>query len=114
MKKVEVYFCELCRRYLPRRDQPEKALSFHCRTRYHLQRYVRHRDDKALRREAERIHRKEVQEKEEKEQKKKEKQEGEKVKSAVWFKILPIDGRSSFFQFLLFDQHFGETLPPCV
>lgn len=61
VKKIEVYFCELCRLYLPRLDQPERALSIHCRTRTHLQRYVRYRDDRALRTRAEKIHhRKEV------------------------------------------------------
>lgn len=61
VKKIEVYFCELCRLYLPRLDQPERALSIHCRTRTHLQRYVRYRDDRALRNKAEKIHhRKEV------------------------------------------------------
>jgi hypothetical protein len=61
VKKIEVYFCELCRIYLPRLDQPERALSIHCRTRTHLQRYVRYRDDRALRSKAEKIHhRKEV------------------------------------------------------
>lgn len=56
-----MYFCELCRLYLPRLDQPERALSIHCRTRTHLQRYVRYRDDRALRNKAEKIHhRKEV------------------------------------------------------
>jgi hypothetical protein len=37
-------------------DQPERALSIHCRTRTHLQRYVRYRDDRALRSRAEKIH----------------------------------------------------------
>ncbi|XP_021921495.1 zinc finger protein on ecdysone puffs-like isoform X2 [Zootermopsis nevadensis] len=61
VKKIEVYFCELCRIYLPRLDQTERALSIHCRTRTHLQRYVRYRDDRALRSKAEKIHhRKEV------------------------------------------------------
>ncbi|XP_069677621.1 uncharacterized protein [Periplaneta americana] len=61
IKKVEVYYCELCRLYLPRLDQPERALSIHCRTRNHLQRYVRYRDDRALRSKAEKIHhRKEI------------------------------------------------------
>lgn len=56
MKKIEVYFCDLCRLYLPRLDQPERALAIHCRTRTHLQRYVRYRDDRALRNKAEKIH----------------------------------------------------------
>nr|WPT26572.1 hypothetical protein [Gryllus pennsylvanicus] len=56
IKKVEVLFCEMCRSYLPRLDQPERALSIHCRSRPHLTRYVRYRDDRSLRREAERVH----------------------------------------------------------
>lgn len=56
VKKIEVYFCDLCRLYLPRLDQPERALAIHCRTRTHLQRYVRYRDDRALRNKAEKIH----------------------------------------------------------
>jgi len=56
VKKIEVYFCDLCRLYLPRLDQPERALAIHCRTRTHLQRYVRYRDDRALRSKAEKIH----------------------------------------------------------
>ena len=57
IKKVEVQFCELCRLYLPHLDQPERAVTIHCRTRNHLQRYVRYRDDRALRSKAEKIHR---------------------------------------------------------
>ncbi|XP_067008566.2 zinc finger protein on ecdysone puffs isoform X2 [Anabrus simplex] len=60
VKTVEVYYCELCSHYLPRSDNPEKTRAVHCRTRTHLQRYVRHRDDEMLRKEAERIHRKRI------------------------------------------------------
>nr|CAD7256739.1 unnamed protein product [Timema shepardi] len=64
VKQIEVLYCELCMMYLSRHQSKDKALALHCRTRTHLQRYVRYRDDRALRREAERIHRKEQKEKE--------------------------------------------------
>ena len=57
VKKVEVMYCELCAIYLPRTGEEDVALANHCRTRNHLQRYVRYKDDRALRKEAERIHR---------------------------------------------------------
>ncbi|KAM3967786.1 uncharacterized protein ACR2FA_011323 [Aphomia sociella] len=60
IKKLEVWWCELCRVYLPRAeaaaDQAE-ALRRHCRMRIHLSRYVQHRDTRTLRKHAERIHR---------------------------------------------------------
>ncbi|KAL2717853.1 protein SHORT ROOT IN SALT MEDIUM 1-like isoform X1 [Vespula squamosa] len=56
IKRVEVQFCELCKVYLPRSENSKRAVALHCSTRSHLKRYVRDNDDKALRREAERIH----------------------------------------------------------
>ncbi|CAD1473415.1 unnamed protein product, partial [Heterotrigona itama] len=56
IKRVEVQFCELCKIYLPRSENSERAIALHCSTRSHLKRYVRDNDDKALRRQAERIH----------------------------------------------------------
>ncbi|XP_023290307.1 TRAF3-interacting protein 1 [Orussus abietinus] len=56
IKRVEVQFCELCKVYLPRSENSERAVALHCSTRSHLKRYVRDNDDKALRRQAERIH----------------------------------------------------------
>ncbi|XP_017893046.1 uncharacterized protein LOC108632776 isoform X3 [Ceratina calcarata] len=56
IKRVEVQFCELCKVYLPRSENSERAIALHCSTRSHLKRYVRDNDDKALRRQAERIH----------------------------------------------------------
>ncbi|XP_012257120.2 zinc finger CCCH domain-containing protein 13 isoform X3 [Athalia rosae] len=56
IKRVEVQFCELCKVHLPRSDNLEQAVALHCSTRSHLKRYVRDNDDKALRRQAERIH----------------------------------------------------------
>ncbi|XP_032688591.1 zinc finger CCCH domain-containing protein 13-like isoform X2 [Odontomachus brunneus] len=56
IKRVEVQYCELCKIYLPRSENTERAVALHCSTRSHLKRYVRDNDDKALRRQAERIH----------------------------------------------------------
>lgn len=56
IKRIEVQFCELCKMYLPRSENSERAIALHCSTRSHLKRYVRDNDDKALRRQAERIH----------------------------------------------------------
>lgn len=64
VKKVEVMYCELCAIYLPRTGEEDVALANHCRNRNHLQRYVRYRDDRALRKEAERIHRRDKAEQE--------------------------------------------------
>lgn len=41
-KKVEVYYCELCKFNLPPHEDVEQQLSLHCRNRVHLQRYVQH------------------------------------------------------------------------
>ncbi|KAL4712729.1 hypothetical protein ACJJTC_008026 [Scirpophaga incertulas] len=61
IKKVEVWYCELCRVYLPRAEpggtEEAEALRRHCRLRIHLGRYVQHRDTRTLRKHAERIHR---------------------------------------------------------
>lgn len=43
-KKVEVYYCELCKFNLPPHDDVEQQLSLHCRNRVHLQRYVQYCD----------------------------------------------------------------------
>ncbi|EZA46844.1 DNA ligase 1 isoform X2 [Ooceraea biroi] len=56
IKRVEVQYCELCKVYLSRSENMERAVALHCSTRSHLKRYVRDNDDKALRRQAERIH----------------------------------------------------------
>uniref|UniRef100_A0A1E1WHG5 Uncharacterized protein n=3 Tax=Pectinophora gossypiella TaxID=13191 RepID=A0A1E1WHG5_PECGO len=69
IKKMEVWWCELCRLYLPRADsgssEEAEALRRHCRLRIHLSRYVQHRDTRTLRKQAERIHRQLHQQKEE-------------------------------------------------
>ncbi|CAH2050365.1 unnamed protein product, partial [Iphiclides podalirius] len=68
IKKMEVWWCELCRVYLPRTEaggtEEAEALRRHCRLRIHLGRYVQHRDTRTLRRHAERIHRQLHQQKE--------------------------------------------------
>lgn len=68
VKKVETLYCELCRVYLSHRDDEERVLKNHCGVRSHLRAYLRHKEDKSLRQEAERVHRKQ-QEEEEKEKK---------------------------------------------
>lgn len=70
VKKVEVHYCDLCRIYLSRYESPDRAIKQHCRGRMHLQRYVRYKEDKDLRRQAERIHRKSQEAKEAKEKEK--------------------------------------------
>lgn len=40
IKRVEVQYCELCKVYLPRNENTERALALHCSTRSHLKRYV--------------------------------------------------------------------------
>lgn len=69
IKKMEVWWCELCRVYLPRVEaggtEEAETLRRHCRLRIHLGRYVQHRDTRTLRKHAERIHRQLHQQKEE-------------------------------------------------
>ncbi|XP_063821380.1 zinc finger protein on ecdysone puffs-like [Ostrinia nubilalis] len=71
IKKMEVWWCELCRVYLPRAEaggaDEAEALRKHCRLRIHLGRYVQHRDTRTLRKHAERIHRQLHQQKEDEE-----------------------------------------------
>lgn len=40
IKRVEVQFCELCKVYLPRSENNERAVALHCSTRSHLKRYT--------------------------------------------------------------------------
>lgn len=40
IKRVEVQYCELCKVYLPRSENTERAISLHCSTRSHLKRYI--------------------------------------------------------------------------
>lgn len=83
-KMVEVYYCDLCKIYLPRLDDRERALTIHCRSRTHLQRYVRlnnsRKDDASLRRKAVRLHKERQKLKEKEKKEKKEEEEPTTVK----------------------------------
>lgn len=56
VKKVEAFYCDLCRCYLPPKEEETLAIKRHCACRSHLKAYVRYRDDKSLRKAAELIH----------------------------------------------------------
>lgn len=73
VKLVEVQFCDLCNMFLSRREEPEKMLAMHCKTRSHLKLYIRQREDKKLRERAERIHKKKLSDAKAKKDAKKEK-----------------------------------------
>lgn len=68
VKKVEVYYCDLCRFYLPLNDDQTAALAKHCGSRSHLRSYLRYKENQNLRLAAEKIHRR--QERQEREAKK--------------------------------------------
>lgn len=74
IRKVEVYYCELCRMYLPRVEENDvqRVLTRHCKMRSHMQQYVRYKEDKDLAKHAERLQRKENAEREKEEKKEKE------------------------------------------
>lgn len=40
IKRVEVQYCELCKVYLSRSENVERAIALHCSTRSHLKRYA--------------------------------------------------------------------------
>lgn len=68
IRKVEVYYCDLCRMYLPRVEDGgdvQKVLVKHCKHRIHMQRYIRYKEDKEIAKHAERLQRKENAEKKE-------------------------------------------------
>lgn len=69
VKKVEVYYCELCRFYLPSNDDQTAALAKHCGSRSHLRAYLRYKENQNLRLAAEKIHRRHQQEREAKKEK---------------------------------------------
>uniref|UniRef100_A0A182NIG9 U1-type domain-containing protein n=1 Tax=Anopheles dirus TaxID=7168 RepID=A0A182NIG9_9DIPT len=62
VKKVQVQYCDLCIMYLPRRpeNQQDRVLREHCKQRPHLKQYIRFRNDKKLREQAERIQKKKL------------------------------------------------------
>lgn len=55
VNKVEVYYCDLCRYYLPPRDDVEVRIKWHCQSRAHLRAYLQFKDDELLRQDAERL-----------------------------------------------------------
>lgn len=69
MKKVEVYYCDLCRFYLPYNEEQEAALKKHCGTRSHLRSYLRYKENQNLRLAAEKIHRRHQEQREAKREK---------------------------------------------
>lgn len=69
VKKVEVYYCELCRYYLPMKEEYEIALRKHCATRSHLRSYLRFKENQNLRAAAEKIHRRHQEQREAKKEK---------------------------------------------
>lgn len=48
IKRVEVQYCELCKVYLPRSENTERAVALHCSTRSHLKRYITVQQDKII------------------------------------------------------------------
>jgi len=93
IKRIEAYYCDLCRMFLPIGTEneypdilagwvefPDPVLKFlgeftpsvvsvcrHCRKRFHMQRYIRHKENEELKKRAEKLQRKETAEKEKKE-----------------------------------------------
>lgn len=63
VKKIEVYYCELCRFYLPHLEDPGAAMQKHCSTRNHLRGYLRYKENQSLKQAAELIHRRDREEK---------------------------------------------------
>lgn len=57
VKKVEVFWCELCVQYLTRKEEHEVALKRHCSSRFHLKKYLRYCDNQDLKKTAEAAHR---------------------------------------------------------
>lgn len=66
VKKTEALYCDLCRYYIPLKEEEESVIKKHCATRSHLKAFVRYREDQSLRLEAERIQRKQKEAKEKK------------------------------------------------
>lgn len=69
IKRIEAYYCDLCRMFLPIGTENEypDILAGHCRKRFHMQRYIRHKENEELKKRAEKLQRKETAEKEKKE-----------------------------------------------
>ncbi|XP_063909984.1 zinc finger protein on ecdysone puffs-like isoform X2 [Zophobas morio] len=69
IRKVEAYYCDLCKMYVGRGNDEmiPSILARHCKQRTHMQRYIRYKEDKDLEKRAEKLQRKETAEKEDKE-----------------------------------------------
>lgn len=78
VKDVQVKYCEICQRYLPREDG-EAALRKHCEKRSHLNHYLEHKEIERLRQSAVKIH----QQEEKKRQIEKRKQADQQTKDAA-------------------------------
>ena len=48
IRKVEAFYCEVCRTYLPQSSDEERALRVHCRSNSHFDCYFKFGDDKLL------------------------------------------------------------------
>lgn len=60
IKLIQVNYCNLCKMYLPMKNDPDKELRRHCKSRIHLRLYIRQREDMKLRERAQRIHKKKL------------------------------------------------------
>ncbi|XP_066156988.1 zinc finger protein on ecdysone puffs isoform X1 [Euwallacea fornicatus] len=80
--RIEAYYCDLCRMFLPIGTENEypDILAGHCRKRFHLARYVRQKESEDLKKKAEKLQRKETAEKEKKEEIKTEEKSAEDSK----------------------------------
>ncbi|KAL1517487.1 hypothetical protein ABEB36_001247 [Hypothenemus hampei] len=65
IKKIEAYYCDLCRMFLPRGTENEfqEIVAGHCRKRFHTQRYIRYKESQELKKKAEKLQRKKASEK---------------------------------------------------
>ncbi|XP_074029965.1 uncharacterized protein isoform X1 [Leptinotarsa decemlineata] len=82
IRKIEAYYCDLCKMYLQRGEESEMStiLSKHCKIRVHMQRYVRMKERQDLEKRAEKLQRKETAEREDKD--KKDDKENESIEDA--------------------------------
>lgn len=55
IKKMEAFYCELCRHYFSINDDEEKYLKVHCSSRSHLRNYLRYKENQNLRQAAEKM-----------------------------------------------------------
>lgn len=67
IKKVEAYYCELCKMYLSRHcsgAEADEIIASHCRNRIHMRNLVRHQEDLDIEKRLKKLQRKEAAEKE--------------------------------------------------